>query len=467
MYRVPASVTIAQAILESGWGGSELATRANNYFGIKCAAVASPHQIGCIDKATWEHLNGNDVTVTASFRRYASMRDSFLDHGLFLTKPRYAAAFKAATPDEFAHEIWRAGYATDPQYPAKLVRLMDQYELRQYDDPKQQEAPMPKVFLSPSDQDNNPVHGGGHEQQYAQIRCRVAADVLRNSGIDVKVSEAGIGDDSGGYAASVREGEAWGPDVYVADHTNATGTANRASGVQAYCWLADPSSKRLGECINARMDPIVPGGASIQDGSGLYEVSGPSATAVLMESGYHDNPVDAAVIRTKTTEMGEALAYGILDYFGIQTTTTTPSQEDDMSDPQVIELLTQISRQTLGSADALTRGQSGIKWDGDAYRHLAIISDALTPGYPANPDAGIEERPPGAIYTLLTSIESKLDAQATTEPERAESEPETPAETAPVTGANAIRSACAAIRSEQAAHAAYIESRLSIIESNL
>ena len=97
MYGVPASVTIAQAILESGWGGSELATRANNYFGIKCAAVASPHQIGCIDKATWEHLNGNDVTVTASFRRYASMRDSFLDHGLFLTKPRYAAAFKAAT----------------------------------------------------------------------------------------------------------------------------------------------------------------------------------------------------------------------------------------------------------------------------------------------------------------------------------------------------------------------------------
>ncbi len=188
MYGVPASVTIAQAILESGWGGSELATRANNYFGIKCAAVASPHQIGCIDKATWEHLNGNDVTMTASFRRYASMRDSFLDHGLFLTKPRYAAAFKAATPDEFARRIWQAGYATDPQYPAKLVRLMDQYELRQYDDPKQQEAPMPKVFLSPSDQDNNPVDGGGNEQQYAQLRCARAAEVLRAHGVEVKVS---------------------------------------------------------------------------------------------------------------------------------------------------------------------------------------------------------------------------------------------------------------------------------------
>ena len=425
MYGVPASVTIAQAILESGWGGSELATRANNYFGIKCAAVASPHQIGCIDKATWEHLNGNDVTMTASFRRYASMRDSFLDHGLFLTKPRYAAAFKAATPDEFARRIWQAGYATDPQYPAKLVRLMDQYELRQYDDPKQQEAPMPKVFLSPSDQDDNPVHGGGHEQQYAQARCARAAEVLRAHGVTVKVSEAGIGDDSNGYVASVKEGEAWGPDIYVADHTNATGNAAvKRSGVQAYCWLGDPNSKRLGECINARMDPIVPGGASIQDGSNLYEVSGPSATAVLMESGYHDNAIDAAAIRTKTTEMGEALALGILDYFGIQT--TTPSEEEDiMSDPQTIDLLTKIAERTLVTADALTVGKEGVKFDGD-------------------------------VIARLRSIESKLDALATTEPERAEPEPEAPAETAPVTGATAIREALATARAA-----------LSIIEANL
>ena len=94
-YGVPASVTIAQAILESAWGRSELAARANNYFGIKCSATTSPHQIGCVDRDTWEHIDGRDVTVTASFRRYASMTDSFLDHGLFLTKPRYAHAMAA------------------------------------------------------------------------------------------------------------------------------------------------------------------------------------------------------------------------------------------------------------------------------------------------------------------------------------------------------------------------------------
>ena len=284
---------------------------------------------------------------------------------------------------------------------------------------------MPKVFLSPSDQDNNTVDGGGNEQQYAQLRCARAAEVLRAHGVEVKVSEAGIGDDSNGYIASVKEGEAWGPDVYVADHTNATGTANRASGVQAYCWLADPNSKRLGECINARMDPIVPGGASIQDGSNLYEVSGPSATAVLMESGYHDNPVDAVVIRTKTTEMGEALAYGILDYFGIQT--TTPSEEEDIMSTESTALLGTIADRLLVVSDALTVGKEGVKFDGD-------------------------------VIARLRSIESKLDALAgdTTEPERAEPEPATPAETAPVTGATAIREALATARAA-----------LSIIEANL
>ena len=135
---------------------------------------------------------------------------------------------------------------------------------------------------------------------------------------------------------------------------------------------------------------------------------------------------DAEVIRTKTTEMGEALAYGILDYFGIQTT-TTPSQEDDMSDPQVIELLKEISQRTLVVCDALTTGKEGVKFDGD-------------------------------VIARLRSIESKLDALATdtTEPERAEPEPAIPTETAPVTGATAIREALATARAA-----------LSIIEANL
>ena len=83
-----------------------------------------------------------------------------------------------------------------------------------------------------------------------------------------------------------------------------------------------------------------------------------------------------------------------------------------MSTPEVVELLKQISSQTLTTADASTRGRDKIKYDGDLYRHLQIISDAVTAGYPANPDpdAGVEARPPGHIYTLLQSIDAKLSA---------------------------------------------------------
>gem|GEM_PF-789128 len=134
--------------------------------------------------------------------------------------------------------------------------------------------------------------------------------------------------------------------------------------------------------------------------------------------------LDAEVIRTKTTEMGEALAYGILDYFGIQT--TTPSEEEDIMSTESTALLGTIADRLLVVSDALTTGKEGVKFDGD-------------------------------VIARLRAIESKLDALATTtEPERAEPEPETPAETAPVTGATAIREALATARAA-----------LSIIEANL
>ena len=141
---------------------------------------------------------------------------------------------------------------------------------------------MPRVFLSPSSQTANLVHGGGNEQQYARARCERAAEVLRAHGVTVKVSSV-MNDSAGGYFRSVAEGNAWGPDLYVADHTNATGLANsKARGVHNYCWLPDPASVNLGRAIGARMDRIIGGTPQIRDGSHLYEVKGPHATAVLL-----------------------------------------------------------------------------------------------------------------------------------------------------------------------------------------
>jgi flagellar protein FlgJ len=135
-YGVPASVTIAQAILESGWGRSALSSTDRNYFGIKCFGGPGPVASGCHTYRTREcDKAGRCFTTSASFRTYARAADSFVDHGHFLRhNSRYRPAFRHSDkPDEFARQIWKAGYATDPKYVAKLTGLMKTYRLYRYD----------------------------------------------------------------------------------------------------------------------------------------------------------------------------------------------------------------------------------------------------------------------------------------------------------------------------------------------
>lgn len=131
---VPASVTLAQAILESYWGSSRLASEANNYFGIK--AQTRQGTAGVVWFDAWEVIGGRNVMRREPFRAYTSPADSFVDHGrFFLENPRYSAAMAArGDARQFAREINRAGYATDPAYAAKLIQLMDRYDLYRFDE---------------------------------------------------------------------------------------------------------------------------------------------------------------------------------------------------------------------------------------------------------------------------------------------------------------------------------------------
>ncbi|MDR1355936.1 MAG: glucosaminidase domain-containing protein [Propionibacteriaceae bacterium] len=133
-YGVPTSVSIAQAILETGWGRSTLNQIGLNYFGIKCTNVVSPYQDGCWNLSTSEYVNGKYVSVNAGFRTYATVANSFMDHGRFLTvNDRYAAAFNTTTSDEFTRAVAAAGYATSPTYANTLISIMQGYNLYNYD----------------------------------------------------------------------------------------------------------------------------------------------------------------------------------------------------------------------------------------------------------------------------------------------------------------------------------------------
>lgn len=125
---VPASVTIAQAALESSWGKR---APGFNLFGIK--ADASWH--GPVTRVvTHEVIGGKTVTITADFRAYPDWQGSIDDHAAFLTgNSRYRPAFAFTNGPDFAHAIARAGYATDPAYADKLVSIITARDLGAYD----------------------------------------------------------------------------------------------------------------------------------------------------------------------------------------------------------------------------------------------------------------------------------------------------------------------------------------------
>lgn len=123
-HRIPASITLAQGLLESGAGTSTLATEANNHFGIKCSGYWNGPYVVRDDDARNER-----------FRKYKSAGESYEDHSVFLKQPRYTSLFKLKKTDYkgWAHGLKRCGYATNPRYAHLLIDLIERYELYQYD----------------------------------------------------------------------------------------------------------------------------------------------------------------------------------------------------------------------------------------------------------------------------------------------------------------------------------------------
>lgn len=126
-YRVPASFTIAQGALESGWGGSGLFHRAYNMFGVK----ADKSWTGAtITMTTREFIDGQWHDTKAVFRAYDGIEDCIIDHCQFLVgNHRYTNAFRFTDGRDFARQIAMAGYATDPDYAVKLISLINTHRL--------------------------------------------------------------------------------------------------------------------------------------------------------------------------------------------------------------------------------------------------------------------------------------------------------------------------------------------------
>lgn len=145
LYNIPASITLAQGILESGSGKGRLSVEANNHFGIKCH--------------TWTgaKIYHDDDKKGECFRKYNSPKYSFRDHSLFLTsRKRYASLFDLDVSNYkgWARGLKAAGYATDRKYPQKLIGLIERYELYKYDDEVLGRNPSERKFSEAVEESN-------------------------------------------------------------------------------------------------------------------------------------------------------------------------------------------------------------------------------------------------------------------------------------------------------------------------
>jgi len=167
-YGIPAAVTIAQAIDESGWGQSALALRDHNLFGIKGNGPAGTDML-----PTREYQNGQYVTVSAPFRVYHNVAESIADHGqLLATGPSYQHAMADRhLPDAFATDLTGV-YATDPQYGSNLIAIMHLYNLYRYSAPDAQQTAAPQAATSQagtSQAGTSQAGAGGHQSGTADI----------------------------------------------------------------------------------------------------------------------------------------------------------------------------------------------------------------------------------------------------------------------------------------------------------
>lgn len=171
-----------------------------------------------------------------------------------------------------------------------------------------------KIYLSPSSQSENAYATGGTTEQ---TECREIAEacavLLRKAGFQVKNG------DYGSMYTRVAESNSWGADLHVAIHTNATRDHNITGGTQIYLYKLTDEHKKVGQAVLDRLAPLTPGKSAegLKKNPGFYEINKANAVTVYVEAEFHDTKTGSDYIRNHTTEIGEAIAKGICDYYGV------------------------------------------------------------------------------------------------------------------------------------------------------
>ena len=181
LFNIPASITLAQGILESGSGKGRLARVANNHFGIKC------------HDWTGARIYHDDDKDQECFRKYKDPNQSYRDHSEFLAyRKRYAGLFKLRVDDYkgWAKGLRKAGYATDPNYPKKLITLIERYELYKFDK-KSKRSPSQKEQTIETTQKHHTVKKGDTLYSISKLYNTTVDAIKQQNGLNT--SDLSIG----------------------------------------------------------------------------------------------------------------------------------------------------------------------------------------------------------------------------------------------------------------------------------
>lgn len=308
------SPIIAQFILESASGTSELATQAHNYSGLKYREGRCPSATGVYYKVGSEqNADGSYTSSSMKWFKFPDMESGIRGYFEFIDTPNYYDLKGVTDPRTYLELIKLSGYATSLKYVDNLMAVIDRYNLTKYD--REVAKDMVTVFLSAGHGGNDPgaVAFGLREKDInlqTLLACR--AELERHG---VKVVASRLTDENDPVAQEVKEANASGADIAVSFHANAGG----GDGFEVFYYSTNAKGKRLAQLGEKYVKQLGQNSRGVKTGNHLYFVKNTKMPAVLFESFFVDNDKDNNIgdLVAEQKAFGVAYAKAILEFFGI------------------------------------------------------------------------------------------------------------------------------------------------------
>lgn len=292
-----ASLTIAQAILESTSGTSELAVKANNLFGIKHNSTWTG---GKYDKKTKEFVNGKEIEIVASFCKFSSLEECLKYRStIFLKRDRYKPIWGVKDYKVACQKIYECGYATDPKYPQKLIKVIEDNKLYNYD---KESVKMPSYVVS----SGHSLYVSGANKHLIEVtEARKVTDkvvqLLKQAGSTAQVFHDNTSRDKNTNVKTIvnfHNGKS--RDIDISIHFNAGG----GHGVEVLYYEAHDLAKKVSSAISKASGLKDRGAKKRTD---LYFLRNTKKPALLIEVCFVDSVTDTAIYKNKFNQICEAI----------------------------------------------------------------------------------------------------------------------------------------------------------------